>query len=276
MRYHPELGPVPSVGLELEVVTFEPSSAAAESRVVQKLVSAGYMPDTVYSPNNGYTYFGGGLAQHDYHCGCETCRRITTTMSYPLQVALQRDASLTKYGGEFITSPFPASHEFIDDAEEVFAIIGKTAVWTLDLLNEHGSSASPGLHIHTYSAGLDERFGTGKTGFVDPFTQTQTVDKVQLNRFIATMYAFIPELLNLASANNFGYKRGLEYRLPINEPFNHHAFIAVSGRGDTRIPFRLEFRFWEIPYGDTEYLRSVIYFTSALAQFVLRPKALKR
>ena len=239
--------------------------------VQERLVERGFMPANIYHEGNQNAVGGGGTeqrtGQHDYHCKCTTCTTIVLRSQYPIQWAMQRDASLPIYGAEFISSPLPADTLFVNDAVDAYQIIAKHAVWDgKQYHNERGDGiATAGMHIHTYSAGPELRFGVARN----------ETDVLPIQRFGRTMYNFIPELFMLASKNNANVNRGLEFRLP-TATMEHHAFIAQAGRGNVNQPYRFEFRFWEIPYNDPDYVRAAIYITSALAQLALRGPVLKR
>ena len=253
MQFHAELGPVPKVGLELEVVEWEGDTT--DVVVASKLEAAGFMPNNVYSQG-----------EHAYHCTCETCHNIGSEAQFPVMWKMQYDASLPVEGAEFISSPFPVQEFFVENAMHAMQIISEDAVWSVDLPSRDGAAASPGLHVHCHVAGPEIE------GFTMP--QLQNALRVYKN--------YIPELFLLADAA--GVRRRLEFRLPTIEmnagglTNGHHNFLALAGEGitarrDDRTSLRLEWRLFEAAYENTDYLRGTIYLCAALTQLIVRRQA---
>ena len=261
MRFHPELGPTPTVGVELEVARWR--TGHSMEGVAAALEAAGLMPSKMYS-----------RGRHDYHCTCNVCVAIGTQTTFPVMFKLQRDASLPRDGGEFISSPFPLDTVFLDQAVEAYLLVGEAALPPDDhsytqRTDEH---ADVGLHVHSYASGPD------LTGMSD--------GDVDLAEDAAeTFLGFAPELFKLAACNNAGTNRPLRYRLTLHndsvgkdvgkQPYGferHHLFITRASvrRRDGGTQPHVEWRFWEMPYADEEYFRGAIIISAALTQILHR------
>ena len=248
MLFHPDLGPPPSVGLEFEVAGWKKTTML---KVAKRLVGEGFM-DEAYAKE-----------RHDYNCRCVTCTNVDIT--YPPQWKMQRDASLPMEGAEFISTPFPATSIFIEAAIDAIKIITEDAKHPEDyedMLDQRGNrQAATGLHVHVYPPGLDSRGPKDFAGFFD------------------TLQSFVPELFVVAAANIEKRNRELEFRLPINSyketsrAIKHHSWVShVSGK----TPQRFEWRLWEAPLQDYDYIRGCILLSAALSQVAVREEAFLR
>jgi hypothetical protein len=249
MHFHPELGPAPNVGIEYEVTQFR--------RNKDMLVTAGELEELGFMPPNIYS-----VERHDYHCRCETCVNIGDRITYPLMVKMQRDASLPKTGAEFITSPFPVTDIYMQDLRTVLEVLGGNAIWNIERTTERGDGyATPGFHVHVYSAG-PELSGMEKG----------------LERTVEQMYGFAPEIFALA--NTAGVTRGIEFRIPARSGTDHHSWLALAGAGRNyerrHTAARLEWRMFEAPVDDVDYMIGSVYFAAGLSQLMHRPKVMTK
>jgi hypothetical protein len=249
MHFHPELGPAPTVGIEYEVCQFKRNRDMCVT--AGELEALGFMPKETYS-----------VERHDYHCRCDSCLNIGTQVSYPLMVKMQRDASLPTTGAEFITSPFPVTDIYMEDLKKVLGVITKNTIWTDERTSERGDTSTPGFHVHVHSAGPELR----------------GMDRL-LQKTVAQMYGFLPEIFTLATRVNVS--RGMGFRIPtVNNGEDHHTWLAYAGGGRNleRIstPPRLEWRMFESPVDDMDYLIGSVYLAASLSQLMHRDKAMTK
>jgi hypothetical protein len=175
---------------------------------------------------------------------------------------MQRDASLPTSGAEFISSPFPVTDIYMHDLREALEIIAGNAIWNDTRANERGDgTATPGFHVHVYSAG----------------PELMGMDAL-LDQTIRQMYGFIPEIFALA--NTAGVQRGLNFRIPNKEGRDHHAWLAMAGggRNNERVATvgRLEWRLFEAPTDDIDYLIGAVYFAAGMSQLMHRQQVMNR
>lgn len=252
MYFHPDFGPPPTAGLELEVVRWAQRTML---QVARDLEVRGYMPEAqpAYSEQ-----------RHDYHCRCNMCRRIGSDIFVPPQWKMQRDASLPyNTGAEFISSPFPTTEMYIEHVLEACSVIGDRAEWTLGLRNERDTgTASPSLHITVHAYGPD---------FVG-------LDPNSLRKNVEVLYSFIPELFAIATANNLGKERPLTYRMPHlyweqgDRTDAHHSWLGSANQNKSMFEWRL----WEAAYGDEDYIAGAILVSAALSQFVFSQRFFRK
>jgi len=265
MKFHPELGPTPTVGVEIEVALWKPGTDMLQ--VSEEIEAAGFMPPDSYSQG-----------RHDYHCPCLMCASIGKEILFPVTFKLQRDASLPTKGGEFISSPFPAEETFLTQAATVYHIISESALppipnKTLDQRGEH--YAEVGLHVHAFS------LGPHLAGMVD----RQRRDNANLTEMASNAFlGFAPELFALAAANGDHSNRSLAFRLASShretayattdvnglQLNTHHLFIASTPITRHNTTPHVEWRFWEMPYGDEAYFQGAIVISAALTQMLHR------
>ena len=237
------------MGIEFEVVQFK--------RNKDMLVTAGELEAIGFMPANVYS-----TERHDYHCRCNTCQNIGERITYPLMFKMQRDASLPRTGAEFISSPFPVTDIYMADLRQALEILTANSIWTDERENERGDGlATPGFHVHVYSAG-PELIG---------------MDNL-LERTIDRMYGFVPEIFTLA--NSAGVTRGIEFRIPARTGVDHHAWLALAGNGrnmERRATVgRLEWRIFEAPTDDVDYLIGSVYFAAGLSQLMHRQAVMSK
>lgn len=248
MQYHPEVGPPPTIGLEVEIAKWHPGYNMYGAAV--SLEELGYMPAGIFNER-----------RHDYHCRCTTCQEIGTHMYAPPQWKMQRDASLPVEGAEFISSPFPAAEFFIEEAVTAIRALSANAVYPTDRdVDERGRQASVGIHVHCYVPLM--------TG----------VPVEELNNALRVFYGFLPEIFALSEKNTALRDRSLEYRMPkvaAGQGGNddHHCWLAPVR---DRVHPRLEWRLWEACYEDPEYLRGIIMFSAAATQLLRRPELFEK
>jgi len=261
MKFHPELGPTPTVGVEIEVARWK--NGTELNSTAKKLEDAGLMPPNSFSQG-----------RHDYHCDCALCRAIGTEVSFPVLFKCQRDASLPRQGGEFISSPFPLDEVFLNQATQAYEIIGEAAERPTDSTrnqNDNGT-AEVGLHVHAYSSGPNMLGMSPAEGLVG----------VNLTAYAGgAFFGFVPELFAIARANSGKYDRSLLYRHVDVEGFYgqlHHGYIAAAStrRRDGRVDPHVEWRLWEMPYDDVEYYRGVLVISAALTQILHRKPLLDK
>jgi len=237
MHFHPELGPPPTVGLEYEVTAFKKGKSYLN--VSNDLYQRGMTRRTFLD------------RRHDWHHNCPDCRAIGKEVFFPVQWKLERDASLPTDGCEFISSPFPTAEMFIEAAITALDSMTADAVWTNNLPKQRNDGlAESGFHIHAHANGLEMQ-GNGNC-----------------ERLMRTLYHFLPEFFALSQSTNV--ERGLEYRLPSDNVRNHHSWMAfpegMGQRGIQGPPNRIEWRLWEAPVDDLEYLEAAIYVSAAFTQ----------
>lgn len=262
MKFHPELGPTPTVGIEIEVADWREGETL--ETVAAVLEGRGLMPVNTYSQG-----------RHDYHCPCNICMSIGTQTTFPILFKMQRDASLPTWGGEYISSPFPLDAVFLDQAVDAYNIVGAAALPPSDGTPEQrrDRNAEVGLHVHAYAGGPELAGMVSDSGGDLP------------SGAAAAFLGFAPELFALSAANNVECNRSLRYRLTLTEnasrkdaaklqfPFErHHLFItrASASRRDGRTVPHVEWRFWEMPYQDETYFRGAIIVSAALTQILHR------
>lgn len=248
MHFHPELGPPPTVGLEYEVTKFRGDATyltVSNSLYERGMTRASYL-----------------RKRHEWHhANCIDCLEIGRDLSFPVLWKLERDASLPLEGCEFISSPFPVANMFVDSALGALGEITKNAVWTNHLPRQRGEpNSEAGFHIHVHAAGLDL---DGQGNF---------------KKLMSIMFAFLPEFFLLSQSTNV--QRQLEFRLPTDDSTNHHAWVAfpqkLGNRGPVGPANRIEWRFWEAPVDDLEYLEAAIYVSAAFTQLGYNPLMLDR
>lgn len=248
MHFHPELGPPPTVGLEYEVTQFKGEST--------------YLTVSEALYERGMTRKAYLRKRHEWHhAGCRDCLEIGKDLSFPVLWKLERDSSLPQDGCEFISSPFPAASMFVESAITALDQITSRAVWTNHLRKQRGEpNSEAGFHIHVHAAGLD------LDGMGD------------FRKLMQIMHSFLPEFFMLSQSTNV--ERGLEFRLPSDDMANHHAWVAfpqkMGQRGIQGPANRIEWRFWEAPVDDLEYLEAAIYVSAAFTQLGYNPNMMER
>jgi hypothetical protein len=221
------------------------------------------------------------LGTHQYHCRCEVCKRITGgQVHWPVQVALQYDATLPEDGGEFITSPMLCTTLFFKGLREIWDVICEDAVWTDQLPDRRGRRCSPSIHIHV---SVD-----------NPYQGLAPLGDLR-----HVLYTFMPELFKLAST--CGKVRGLEYRNPNYAAGHHSALNVITNREEDGIRFnlttpaellgepfatntrqqrnavssvRLEWRMFEAAYDNWDYTAGAVVLSCALTQMAANPDTL--
>lgn len=267
MRFHPELGPTPIVGVEWEVARWKRGSNM--KTVAAQLEGQGAMPADVFSQG-----------RHDYHCRCNVCSNIGSTVTFPVMFKLQRDASLPELGGEFISSPFPLDEVFLAQAMAAYNTIGAKAVPPdAATYDQRGNRLSEvGMHVHAYSGGPQLK------GMISDSGMDLTM------RAARTFVGFAPELFRLAAANNENRNRSLHFRIPssmqgatvaeFGDVQPEHLFVISTNQKVTRQPRNVdphvEWRFWELPYCDEDYVRGACIISAALTQILHRGRLLEK
>jgi hypothetical protein len=246
MRYDKFYGPVPTVGIELEVLEWKPPRNY--KKVQTELAAAGYMPKHVYTKNK--VIKGIETTQHTYHCACNVCSVIGKTLLIPVQWKMEYDNSLPPQGAEYISSPFPLTEPAMFQVMDAFEIISKDAIWSYHKLPNRDNTklSSAGMHVHVRPAG----------------EVTATV----LHDIRNTYNAYYPELLAIASSCNKA--RGLFYRhgMPGHQD-EHHYFLSMNQHNGAQA--HLEWRLGEADYGNFDYFSGQIFLYAALTSAIALP-----
>jgi hypothetical protein len=219
--------PTPLVGIEAEFLGWDQNP----NDVALRLVDAGFtLPDYEM--------------EHSYHCDCTQCYRIGN--SGPLVPVLwkrQHDASLTRDGTEWISSPFPAVGPFFAQALEALEILSEGDLTTerqgrMD--NRRGDAeAEAGLHIHCST----------------PSSRSQT-DMRWVREFQSIMRGYAPEIYMLTLPTSL--YRSNRYRSLNTENQGHRYFL------NTIAPGHVEWRMFEPAYQYPSYLEAVLSVVSSL------------
>lgn len=233
-------GLMPLVGMEVEVPTWKHSVADYRS-VAKSMIAEGYM-DQTYAKK-----------WHTWKCTCAKCTRWDDELiaPWPVQWKTTYDGSIPEEGAEFITSPFIPTALYVDEIEKAFKLICDNALWTMEMEAKNGGPCSPSIHIHT-SIQLPQNRKFNETRF----SQTAT-----------SFYPFVPELFAIADSSNLGQNRGLSFRSPHSkELLGHHAYLSPVAHHQSFV--HCEWRIWEAAFQDWPYVRSAIYFSSAMMQLL--------
>lgn len=239
------------LGAEIEVAKFRPPNSYIST--AKQLMKKNYMigDEKVWEK------------YHQYHCNCTPggCSMVKQGMLFdrPI-VSMTYDATLPKYGAEFIMSPVLVN-ESLEHFENVWNIIADNAEWTRDLQDIKGRPCSPSIHLHV-SALLGEEDGSAG----HPKYQGHADDVLH------ALSLFSPELFLLASTASVA--RGVAYRLPDRTSMamqpggHHHGFVQVR----KTIPGKyvhIEWRLFEAAYKEWDYVEACAYLAAGLTRSLL-------
>ena len=247
------------VGLEIEIPKW---NGRTYPQVAADLVEADYM----LGPPEQWA------EHHKYHCTCTQggCKEVRSgNLIVPPLVSLTYDGSLPKTGAEFIVSPILLSEMQLQrQLGEIWEIITRNAVWSMDLpdYQGHEGKASPSIHLHV-SANLNKNEEYENTTPNSTFT-TDILHALSL---------FSPEFILLADHDNF--RRGLQYRIPSRQYIHadqmHHGFIDVRSSKPNAIVY-IEWRLFEAVFDDWEYLENAVYMSAGITRSFLNMDTISR